>query len=451
MLVNQVKRLKMTDYPNVIYDLQSDNSRLSKEEILSNHISDEVFQEAMVLALDPLITFGVGKKSIPYSSEPRAYLSSLTKEKLTWKEFVDLCNKLISRELTGKEAFNAIEMAISKATVDEWNFWYRRILLKNLDCGVSEKTINNVAKKAKIKFRVPTFKCMLANDGAKHEKRMVGKCVVEYKYDGVRVIAIHQNGKCVLHSRNGKVLDNFPHINSAIEDYMSSSDESVVIDGEVMSGDFQALMKQLNRKKDVQTADAYLAIFDMISLEEFRSGKSKLNQVERKAGLELLEHNHNKCLRPVDWCIINLDTEEGQAEYTEMNRVALERGYEGLMIKPIGGLYECKRSYNWLKAKPFIEVSLNVVGLEEGTGKYAGNLGALVCEGTDDGKHIKVNVGSGLTDQLRDDLWNNKEDVIGQVVEIRADAITIGEDSEFYSLRFPRFKTWRGFDPGEKM
>ena len=439
----------MTEYYKVISELLSDNSRLSKEEILSNHIDDEVFQEAMVLALDPLITFGVGKRSIPFSYETTCSIFP-TQEKLSWKTFVELCNKLISRELTGNAAFSAIEMAISKCTVDEWNFWYRRILLKNLDCGVSEKTINNVAKKAKIKFRVPTFNCMLANDGAKHEKRMVGKCIVEYKYDGVRVIGIHQDGKCVLHSRNGKVLDNFPHINSAIENYMSGTDESMVIDGEVMSKDFQALMKQLNRKKNVQTEDAYLAVFDMISLDEFKSGKSKLTQVERKKNLYGLEY-HDGCLSPVDWCIIDLDTIEGQKEYTEMNRVALEKGYEGLMIKPIDGLYECKRSYNWLKAKPFIEVSLKVVDLEEGTGKYEGSLGAILCEGTDDGKFIKVSVGSGLTDKMRKEIWSNKSLSLGQIIELRADAVTIGQNSDHYSLRFPRFKCWRGFEPGEKL
>jgi DNA ligase-1 len=42
--------------------------------------------------------------------------------------------------------------------------------------------------------------------------------------------------------------------------------------------------------------------------------------------------------------------------------------------------------------------------------------------------------------------------VVGQLVEVRADAITISQDSEDeYSLRFPRFKTFRGFEIGEKL
>ena len=77
-------------------------------------------------------------------------------------------------------------------------------------------------------------------------------------------------------------------------------------------------------------------------------------------------------------------------------------------------------------------------------------LGALVCEGVDDGKAIRVNVGSGLTDEQRDGFWQVKRDCIGMVAEVRADAITQNQDGT-YSLRFPRFKGFRGFVAGEKI
>jgi len=135
-----------------------------------------------------------------------------------------------------------------------------------------------------------------------------------------------------------------------------------------------------------------------------------------------------------------------------MNKRALEEGYEGLMIKPAEALYHCKRSHAWLKIKPFIEVTLKVVGLEEGTGRNVGKLGALIVEGEDDGKFFKLNVGSGLTDEDREVFWESKNKVVGQLVEIRADAATQSQDSDdVWSLRFPRFKTFRGFDLGEKL
>jgi DNA ligase-1 len=130
--------------------------------------------------------------------------------------------------------------------------------------------------------------------------------------------------------------------------------------------------------------------------------------------------------------------------------LAIAGGYEGIMLKDPAAGYECKRSVAWLKLKPFIEVSLTVTATEEGTGKNVGRLGALVCSGIDDGKTIVVNCGSGFTDNMREVFWQSKEDLIGQIVEVRADAVTQNQDGT-YSLRFPRFKGFRGFVPGEKI
>ena len=148
--------------------------------------------------------------------------------------------------------------------------------------------------------------------------------------------------------------------------------------------------------------------------------------------------------------IVNLDTPEGKTRYTEINKQAVEGGYEGIMIKDPVAVYECKRARNWLKLKPFIEVSLEVTNVEEGTGKNEGRLGNLICSGQDDGRDIVVSVGSGFSDSLRDSIWADIPGTIGQIVEVRADAITQNQNGT-YSLRFPRFLRFRGFEPGEKL
>jgi len=148
--------------------------------------------------------------------------------------------------------------------------------------------------------------------------------------------------------------------------------------------------------------------------------------------------------------LVDLDTDEGQTRYKEINAKAIEGGYEGIMLKDPLAPYECKRSVAWLKLKPFIEVSLEVINVEEGTGRNVGKLGALVCEGVDDGKAIRVNVGSGFSDANRDDYWSDRTRLVGNIVEVRADAVTQNQDGT-YSLRFPRFKGFRGFVAGEKL
>ena len=428
----------MTDPSKIIIELESNNSRLFKESVIEKNLHHVEFQEGLSMCLDPLITFGV--KQVPESKEKTNHLS--------WKEFKEKINLLVDREKTGHAARDLIIELMKRSSGDQWNNWYRRILIKDLRCGVSQKTVNNVAKRMNLDFSIPVFSCMLAHDGAKHPKKIIGECLVEYKYDGVRVIAIVKKGNATLYSRNGKIFSNFPHIEEALS---SSKYNNFVFDGEVMSNDFQELMKQVHRKSGANTKDAYLALFDILPLNEFNNGVSKLNSIERKEVLRKLDNNFKDSIKLVDYEVIDFDNPKGQAKFAKMNKEALEMGYEGLMIKPKNDLYECKRSHAWLKIKPFIEVTLKVTSIQEGTGKHEGKLGAFTVEGTDDGKFFSLSVGSGLTDEDREKFWLDRDKLVGRLIEIRADAITQSLDSETYSLRFPRFKNFRGFEVDEKL
>ena len=428
----------MNDPWKIIKELESDNSRLFKEDVVENNLNNIEFQEGLSMCLDPLITFGV--KQVPESEQDG--------DGLKWDDFKKDVDLLVEREKTGHAARDLIIDLMSSAKKDQWNDWYRRILIKDLRCGVSEKTVNNVAKRMDLEFKVPIFSCMLAHDGAKHPKKIKGDCLVEYKYDGVRVIAIVKNGKATLYSRNGKIFYNFPHIENALS---KSEYNNIVFDGEVMSDDFQALMKQVYRKSGAQTDDAYLALFDILPLKEFNEGKSKLSSIERKKELDKLSKSFENAIKLVDYEVINFDEKNGQDKFASMNKEALEKGFEGLMIKPNDNYYECKRSHAWLKIKPFIEVTLKIIDIQEGTGKHSGKLGAFHVEGDDDGKFFSLSVGSGLTDEEREKFWASKDKLIGRLVEIRADAITQSIEGEHYSLRFPRFKNFRGFKKDEKI
>jgi DNA ligase-1 len=433
---------------NIIQELEADNSRLAKEAILKREAdaNNIVLFEGIRLALDNLTTFGV--KKVPSHSGPDG-------QGLPWAAFLELAQLLYTRQLTGNDAKDAIELALSASTGAEWNDWYRRILIKDLRCGVSEKTVNKVLKGTAIK-PVPVFDCMLAHDGANHEKKIQGKKLLEPKLDGVRVLTIinMDNRTVTQYTRNGKLLENFSHITAALEANIDDFERSMVLDGEMVSTSFQALMKQVHRKDDVKANDAVLMLFDILPLSEFQAGQSVLGQRRRSKLLESFRPIFDKCgnIGIVPQEEVDLDEYAGELLFKEYNKNAIDDGYEGIMIKDVNAKYECKRSASWLKQKPFIEVSLTVTAFEEGTGRNQGKLGALVCEGTDDGKRIIVNVGSGFTDLDRDEYWAGKEAMLGQVVEVRADAITQNQDSaDAYSLRFPRFLRFRGFSAGEKL
>ena len=443
-----------TQPQTVIDNLEADNSRLVKEQVLQSAMEEglDEFFAGVKMALDPLYTFGV--KQVPDSK--------VDGQGLKWEVFLDLAEKLNKRELTGHDARDAILLTRDIATMDQWNKFYRRILIKDLRCGVSEKTVNKVAKKFP-QYAIPIFTCPLAHDSANHEKKMVGKKQVEVKLDGVRVITIIQGdtshgqfSRVEMFSRNGKQFHNFPHIIAEIEEVLKTNPApyDLVLDGEVMSANFQDLMKQVHRKDGKQSDDAVLHLFDMCPLSEFQKGMWDKTQSFRSQAVKAWVDQHKDVLKHVqtlDWEDVDLDTQEGQDRFVELNKAAVDGGYEGVMIKDPEASYECKRTHSWLKAKPFIEITLKVVAVEEGTGRNEGRLGAVIVEGEDDGYIYKLNCGSGFTDAQRDEYWAGRDKLIGQLVEIRADARTQSQDSETYSLRFPRFKCFRGFEAGEKI
>ena len=437
-----------TQPQEIIRQLEADNSRLAKESVLASAMEEglDEFFEGVKMCLDKLYTFGV--KQVPESDKDG--------QGLAWTVFEKLAQQLQARELTGHAARDAIELTMNIATQEQWNGFYRRILIKDLRCGVSEKTVNNVAKKLKKpEYQVPVFTCQLAHDSANHEKKMVGTKQIEVKLDGVRVITVVQGNKVEMFSRNGKQFHNFGHICEQISSVVKSKpfDGPMVLDGEVMSANFQDLMKQVHRKENVEANDAVLHLFDIIPAGSFVKGSWDKPQHERS---EMVQNwvSANQTELPnvavLDWETLNLNTEEGQSRFVALNKAAVDGGYEGVMIKDIDAPYECKRSHSWLKAKPFIEVTLEVQDVEKGTGRNEGRLGALVCSGTDDGKEIQVNVGSGFSDDDRQVFWDSRDSVLGHLVEVRADAITQNQDGTF-SLRFPRFLRFRGFNIQEKL
>jgi DNA ligase-1 len=406
------------------------------------------FFEGVRMALDNLYTFGV--KQVPIKEEKGG-------QGLSWDNFKQLAESLHRRQLTGHAARDAILLAMGVATDGQWNDFYRRILIKDLRCGVSEKTVNKVAKALKKpEYSVPVFECQLSHDSANHEAKLTGKKIVERKLDGVRCLTVidYEAKTVVQYTRNGKELENFSHVTDYLSGFIEEFGRSFVIDGEIMSTSFQDLMKSVHRKKDADAGDAVLNVFDIIPLVEFKQGKSVMGQRRRSAFLKGFENifNDSGFIQIVPQREFNLDSMIEEIEFKDYMKAMIAEGYEGVMIKDPDAKYECKRSTAWLKMKPFIEVSLAVTAVEEGTGRNVGKLGAIVCEGVDDGKRIVVNCGSGFTDEQRAEFWEAKDTLVGQVVEVRADAATQSQDSEeVWSLRFPRFLRFRGFTRGEKI
>jgi DNA ligase-1 len=411
------------------------------------------------MAYDALRTYGVKKVPLIEDEDDPLFSSSFT-----WEKFKDIAAKLETRELSGNAARDVLRAAADAASVRDWNGFYRRVLLKDLKCGCTDSTINKVLGKngkAAEPYLIPEFSCQLAKNGDDHPKKMVGSKLIDIKLDGVRILSFldKERNEVTHYTREGRVNTNFPHIAAMQAKLLPSLKCSMVLDGEMVSRSFQALMRQLNRGSGkADTKDAKLALFDCLPMEDFLSGECKLTQTQRHEALvqfqPLLDQHSNGTIYVVPKLAVDLSSDAGQVSFKEFNREAIEAGYEGVMIKDPNSTYRTKRTDSWLKIKPFITVDLEIIGFEPGKpeSKFADTLGGLICRGTDQGKLIEVTVGGGYSEELRDQIWSNRGKLPGRIVEIKGDALTKSQGSEdVWSLRFPVFMQFRGWDPGEKI
>jgi DNA ligase 1 len=436
-----------------IRDLESSDSRLHKERVIEKalmasklgSLNAQAFLFNCYQAYNPYYVFGV--KQVPETE-------GITDAPNPWPRFWAMLEALRTRSLTGHAAKRNIEQMSELFDSEEWNGLARRVLIKDLRCGISEKTLNKVL--GKTEWKIPVFSCQLATDSNDHQSKLTGRKLIEKKLDGVRVLAVISGTSVNLYSRNGKPFDNFPQIQESIlrvsKHLTPTYGGKIVLDGEIIGESFQALMRQAQRKSNVETAGMTYCIFDAMPFDDFERGYWNAQQHKRTAWLL---NNRSKfetedCLQVMPGFEVNLDTAEGHDQMRRFADDAVADGFEGIMIKDLDAPYECRRSSFWMKWKPTISVDLTVIGMEEGTGRNAGRLGALICEGVDNERHIRVNVGSGLSDSDRDVFWTSRNSIVGHLVEVQADAVTQNQDGS-YSLRFPRFLRFRDFEAGEKI
>jgi len=441
-----------------IRDLESSDSRIHKEKVIEKALmaarlgsaDAQAFLFNCYQAYNPYYTFHV--KQVPEVSGHKHRANP-------WPIFWALLEGLRTRSTTGHAAQEAIAKCSEQFDDAEWNTVCRRVIIKDLRCGISEKTLNKVL--ANTDWVIPVFSCQLAQDSTDQPRKLKGVKRLEPKLDGVRVLAVVQGMSVTLFSRNGKEFANFPQIARDIQIYRSAFQHNLgsggrfVLDGEVTGESFQKLMKQAHRKSDAQTDGMVYNIFDIIPLDDFQRGYWNAQQhkrfdiLERARGmLDGVTAEHS--LRVVEGLEVDLDGAEGHDIMQRYAEDCVALGFEGIMIKAVDEPYVCKRSDRWMKWKPVISVDLNIVGFEEGTGRNKNRLGAIICEGEDNGRLIRVNVGSGLSDSNRDEYWAARNSLLGHLVEVQADAVTQNQDGT-YSLRFPRFLRFRDFEAGEKV
>jgi len=403
----------MSDLAN-LEALEATSSRLEKEKIVAR--LDDVELEIAMYALDPYKTYGVKRVAILKEDPVDVPLEQ------RMVAFECLMYGLQTRQLSGTAASEAIRTFLSWQPANYMK-WFRRAILKDLDCGVGAKTFERV-----LPGLIPTFSIQLAEN---LKGPPMFPTWVDYKLDGIRAVAVVRRSVAVLHSRTGKEIPTVPHINAALE---NAGLRDFVLDGELLGSSFSNTQSVVSATVNSERSELTYNVFDAIPLAEWDARKSETDyNNRRKLAGEVIRSIGSPYIVMVDGqYVLNV------TEYDAFQKKALDAGYEGIMVKDLGAPYQFKRTKHVRKVKPYETWDGTIVGWELGdpNGKWRHGFGAFKVVFQEGGE--VTSVGGGFTDELRKEIYKNPDRYVGTTIEVKGQEMT-----EHGAVRFPVFVRFR--------
>ena len=408
----------------IFRDLANTTGRIEKETILRQHLTDLTLRRVLFLALDPYTQFYI-RRILPYKTGVR-------NTHLTLDQALDELEKLSSRQYTGNAALHHLHWILESLDTDDAKV-IERIIEKDLRCGVSDATVNKIWPGL-----IPTYPVMLASGfDEKIMHKMNYPAYVQLKLDGMRFNAIVKNRSVEFRSRNGKQIHLLGHLEKEFLELAGNN--LTVFDGELVVLDANGIMNRqkgngiLNKAvkgtiSDKEAGMVHATIWDVIPFTDFQTGHCDTPYGDRFNMLEQME-------LPVRISLIENIEVASEDEAHHIFEEYFQNGEEGIILKDITQGWEDKRVKHQVKFKGELECDLKCVDWQEGTGKNVGKLGALVLESEDGG--VKVNVGSGFTDEQRDKY--TREETVGKVVAVKYNARIQDKKTLQHSLFLPVF------------
>jgi len=400
----------------ILETLSNTKSTNKKIKILkneSNSTSCGLLSAILYLTYNPYMVFNIADASLKKLKKNKK-VGSGTKTNVD--DFINFLDKQTRKDGCSNKDLDDLVDILSELNKDVANCCLL-ILKKNLKIGMGVKTINKAFPDL-----IPVFDVQLCTPISDIPK---GKYFVSPKLDGLRCVAIPQETGYSLFSRNGRSLV-FPEIVDVLNTYCGKT--NLVFDGEIMGTDWNDSMK-ISRKYNRDSSCLKYNIMDSIYLDEWLEESEEKEPIISRYNrlLDIFSSFNSKWIKIIPHTI--MDAEE---DILNFYSYCLDCGFEGIVLKEFSSAYDKKRT--WLKKKPTETYDLAIATCIEGTGKNKGKLGAFAV----DFNGVIVDVGSGISDDQREEFWAEKEELIGMVIEVKADTVT--KDG---SLRFPRFKSLR--------
>lgn len=422
---------------NSFNKLINTSGRLDKEKLIEDYVENvPMFIETISFLCDTNIVTNLASKKIKKNLdnvEPDNEIGS-------YIDFIDF----LSVGLTGTDnTIKTIQKYIEQFSEDIQEFLIK-VATKNLKFGVTVVTLNKILLKLDMEtifqFNVQlakSYKDFKTKELAKNPN-VLGRFFITQKLDGLRFCVIKENGKLRAYSRQGKIQLGYSQILNEFESDIYP--DNTFFDGEVIaknteglnSGDlYRKTMSITGSKNDNKQGLEYF-LFDIVPLEEFKNGQSKLKYSERRKILETLPDNEFIHIVPIMYGGTDIEMID------KLGEEALKNSLEGIMINT-DEVYKAKRVKSLLKYKQVIDCDGVIKDVYEGTNKNSGKLGGLVITY----KNTLINVGSGFSDYERTHYWEHPEEIIGKVGWYQISEESTNKNSEESDARFARWKGLR--------
>jgi DNA ligase-1 len=415
---------------DILDELEMTSGSNAKKDILQVARTNHLLRNVFIAALDPYTVYYVSKFKVP-----RAVTEGPDDDTAT-VAYLGLLQKLAARELTGNAAKDAVASFFKDLDVRQQK-WFKRILIHNLRCGVQASTVNKVWPDTINPFLVSlagTLKSQFTKGvGIEILETVKYPVRVEPKLDGLRCVAIKQDGLVTFYTRNGTILETLPTIKAALE---AANYDNVVLDGESMGAHWNesaSVMMSSKSKKD--DSNMFYNIFDAMPLEDWIARSTRLTYAKRCGMVSgIVQKVNDACVRQISHIMAR-----NEAELKAFFAKCMDEGYEGVMLKTLDSYYEWDRGRNILKLKPVVTYEGVIVGHYEGRSgtKHEGKFGGfrvLLPNG------IVTKVGGGFNDAMRALVQLETPDAwIGRIAECEAqpDPLTADGLTAEGKMRFP--------------
>lgn len=402
-----------------------------------NNILKKCYEEHGDLLLDIMndtyniyITYGINKL-------PNISIFGACGLEGIYPKFKTCLNQLANRQLTGNNAKLVLTKLLSLCDKDTYELLFM-VIKRDLKLGMNVKSINKALGINVIK----SFSVQLAN---KYKEVILKPRVIlpDYFYETKKLNGFrcfYDNKYKAIFSKNGKTLVGFEHLLLECENICKKYN-LIAIDGELYLhgtkfSEIQSICLASKNYRKIDKEKLNFNIFAVLS-DNFKNTKDMIDVID-KIGEDDFDY--------ID--IVKSSMIENKKDIIDKKMMEyVNDGYEGIMLRDPNVYYSFKRDNYLLKYKPFIEHDFILVDMLPGSddGKYKNTLGSFLVTGEYDGKSILSEVGlKNIKEIERDDYFNNKEDYIGKVCEVKFQALS-DEPNNLgnYSLIFGSFVDWK--------